>query len=530
MTHAEAQSWIVDVRGERYARWYDDGPPAWPLSDQERSEVESAYRSAFVAAARAIARWTRPDVDAVEDAWRARIKAREGASVDVPSADYFGVVDAEKRSAFTGHQVAYRLGHAREAARCRGHHQALAIAADDWQWLSESGVPAEGIAASIVPAWLKQVDSWGRAPIEPQRIIVPPRLAEAMSNTEPASFLSVSDLVATHPELRPPVIHGLLREGETMNVIAPPKTGKSWLVLDLAIAVATGRPWLGRFETNRGDVLLIDNELHPETTANRIPKVARARDVPFDEIARTFYVANLRGGLQDLVSLGPYFDSLQPGRFRVIVLDAWYRFMPADTDENDNGTMASLYNRIDHHASRLGCCFVLIHHATKGSQAAKSITDVDAGAGAQSRATDTHLVLRQHEEDDVIVLDAAVRSWPPIDPVCLRHCFPVWNVDESLDPASLRREHSRRRTHAEKPAKVKPEPWTPDRFVRTFVTGTPQLRDEIFLAAEDDLSNAKAKQLLKVAESQGLVHRWQRDYSDRVRFSTEPPPIEEVEP
>src|SRR5690554_4121207 len=74
MTHAEAQSWIVDVRGERYARWYDDGPPAWPLSDQERSEVESAYRSAFVAAARAIARWTRPDVDAVEDAWRARIK------------------------------------------------------------------------------------------------------------------------------------------------------------------------------------------------------------------------------------------------------------------------------------------------------------------------------------------------------------------------------------------------------------------------------------------------------------------------
>lgn len=526
MTHTDGQSWIVCVHGERYARWYDDGPPSWPLNECEWREVERAYRSAFVSGARRVAKWTYPDAYAVEDAWRARLEAREAASIRVPSADYFGVDDADRRAAFTGHQVAYRLNHATDAAHCRGHHQALATAADDWLRLSESGVPAEHIAASIVPAWLKHIDSWSREPIDPQRLIVPPRLAEAMSNTDPASFLSVGDLVAAHPELRRPVIHGLLREGETMNVIAPPKTGKSWLVLDLAIAVATGRPWLGRFETNRGDVLLIDNELHPETTANRIPKVANARRVPFDDIAKTIYVANLRGRLHDLVSLGPYFDSLEPGRFRVIVLDAWYRFMPADTDENDNGTMASLYNRLDHHASRLGCCFVLIHHATKGSQAAKSITDVGAGAGAQSRATDTHLVLRQHEEDDVIVLDAAVRSWPPINPVCLRHCFPVWNVAESLDPASLRREHSRRRAQAEKPPKVKPEPWTPQRFVQTFVTSTPQLRDEILLAAEDDLSNAKAKQLLKVAESQGLVHRWQRDYSDRVRFSTEPPPTD----
>ncbi len=35
-----------------------------------------------------------------------------------------------------------------------------------------------------------------------------------------------------------------LRRGETMNVIAPPRTRKSWLVLGLAMAVATGRRWL----------------------------------------------------------------------------------------------------------------------------------------------------------------------------------------------------------------------------------------------------------------------------------------------
>ncbi|MEM7630362.1 MAG: AAA family ATPase, partial [Planctomycetota bacterium] len=247
--------------------------------------------------------------------------------------------------------------------------------------------------------------------------------------------LSVGDLVDSYPRLREPVIHGLLREGETMNVIASPKTGKSWLTLDLAIAVATGRDWLGRYKTVPGDVLIIDNELHRETSAHRLPRVSEALGVAMREIRGRIFVDNLRGRLQDIFTLAPYFEAIEPGRYKVIVLDAFYRFMPAGGDENDNGTMANIYNRIDSFADRLGCCFVLIHHSTKGSQSGKSVTDVGAGAGAQSRATDTHLVLRPHEEDGVVVLDAAVRSWPPIEPTCLRWSFPVWNADRSLDPA-----------------------------------------------------------------------------------------------
>jgi len=333
----------------------------------------------------------------------------------------------------------------------------------------------------------------------------------------------VGQLLADHPHLRPPVIEGLLRQGETMNVIAPAKAGKSWLVNDLAIAVATGTPWLGRYETHRGDVLLIDNELHPETTANRIPKVAAARHIPLSKIADSLFVANLRGGLLDIVSLGPYFQSLKPGRFRVIVLDAWYRYMPAGTDENDNGTMASLYNQLDHHAARLECCFILIHHSSKGGQASKAVTDVGAGAGAQSRAADAHLVLRAHEEKDVIVLDAAVRSWPPIEPVCLRRNFPVWDPDDTLDPASLAGPRSRR-SKSTTPSKPKPEPWTPERFVEAFITEAPQRRDKIFLSAANELPKTQAKQLLSVAEADGLIHRWQDGYSDPVRFSTKPQP------
>ena len=49
----------------------------------------------------------------------------------------------------------------------------------------------------------------------------------------PSSFLApiipAEELLDRNPALHLPVIHGLLRQGETLNLIAAPKIGKSWL-------------------------------------------------------------------------------------------------------------------------------------------------------------------------------------------------------------------------------------------------------------------------------------------------------------
>lgn len=327
--------------------------------------------------------------------------------------------------------------------------------------------------------------------------LLPPYPSRRKAMTQPQS---VRALMALYPSLRKPVIHGLLREGETMNLISAPKMGKSWLVTDLALSVATGRDWLGQYPCERGDVLILDNELHGETSANRVPKVANALGVDFDDYSDHVWVQNLRGQLQDVFTLGKYFEALSPGRFKVIILDAFYRFMPRDMDENDNGTMSSLYNHIDRYAYRLRCSFVLIHHTTKGNQGGKSITDVGAGAGSQSRATDTHMVLRAHEAEDAVVLDAAVRSWPPVARRCLRWTFPVWSPADDLDPACLRGENGRRRGDK--------KDWTPGAFVEAFVNDTPATRSAIMgKAVSAGLSRWAADNLLRTADNDGLMVR-----------------------
>lgn len=260
--------------------------------------------------------------------------------------------------------------------------------------------------------------------------------AESVLPAVPDSALVISravDLIHAHKEMRRPIIKGLLRSGETMNIIAPPKTGKSWLVSNLAINASLGRKWMD-YDTIESRVLLIDNELHSETTANRLPALCTAMGIDTSELANLFTL-NLRGNLIDFNKIGPLlFDTIEKNKYDMVILDAFYRFICAGISENDNGAMAGVYNMVDGWAQKLDCCFVLIHHASKGNQSEKGVTDVGAGAGSISRAADTHLVLRQHEEERHFVLDAAVRSWQPIKPKVLRFDFPLFHYDPSKEP------------------------------------------------------------------------------------------------
>jgi hypothetical protein len=143
----------------------------------------------------------------------------------------------------------------------------------------------------------------------------------------------------------------------------------------------------------------------------------------------------------------------------VIVIDALYRAMPENSEENSNDGLAKVYNHLVSHASRLGCGIICVHHTSKGAQGGKAVTDVGSGAGAQSRAADAHMVVRQHEEKDVFVVDAELRSFPQIESFCLRKRFPTFDVDDTADPARSLRAGGRRKPNAGAPAKPPKRAW-----------------------------------------------------------------------
>lgn len=257
-------------------------------------------------------------------------------------------------------------------------------------------------------------------------------------SSPPVERLMFGELLKRYPTLRPYVINGLIRLGQTLNLVSSSKANKTWTVLSLALSIILGLRWLGHFDVAKGRVLLIDNELHPEDIAYRLKQVCDAMGIDPADHENEIEVWALRGDLRSLSGLQSSFDLIEPGEFKLIILDAKYRFAEPGDNENDNNAETQFYNRIDALAKQLDAAFVLVHHASKGDQSGKAVTDMGAGAGAQSRAVDCHLTIRPHKVQGAVVLDSVTRSFPPQEPVPLRWEHPIWVVAEDLDPAELR--------------------------------------------------------------------------------------------
>jgi len=290
------------------------------------------------------------------------------------------------------------------------------------------------------------------------------------------SVMTADEILSDHHAYAAPVIHGVARAGETINLVAPPKVGKSWLIMDLAISVAAEMPWLGH-AVNSGEVLIIDNELDLGLISNRLRQVAHAKGVRQRDYGSRVHICALRGGqIPDIHQLTQRITEDYSTRFKLIILDAWYKFIPPGVQENDNVAMAHAYASVSRLAAEMDAAVLMVHHTCKGSQSGKSTTDVGSGAGSQSRAADTHMVLRPHKNTGYYVLDAVTRSWPEFTPKVLQKALPLWLVDKSLDSNELSGCRSKVRTEIKKPVKAELQY---DDFKRLFLDSEPRSREAI---------------------------------------------------
>lgn len=247
-----------------------------------------------------------------------------------------------------------------------------------------------------------------------------------------------AELEQQFPGLDEPVIDNIGRSGEVVNLVSYSKAGKTWLLHLLLLSVILGRKFLGRFDTTPGPCLLVDNELRERTLRHRMRTVATAMGISPDEKLNDLIIRPLRGRLRAFASLADELANIEHGQYQVIAFDSKYRFALPGVSENDNASETIFYNKADELAERTGALVLFIHHSAKGDQSNKRTTDVGAGAGAQSRACDTHLVLREHEQDNCAVMEAAVRSFPPMQPLALRWEYPLWLPADGIDPSRLK--------------------------------------------------------------------------------------------
>lgn len=105
------------------------------------------------------------------------------------------------------------------------------------------------------------------------------------------------------PELAPCLIDGVLRKGHKMLISGPSKAGKSFLQIELCIAIAEGQKWL-QWQCAQGRVLYVNLELDRASCLHRFKDVYTAWGLRPSNL-KNIDIWNLRGKSVPMDKLAP---------------------------------------------------------------------------------------------------------------------------------------------------------------------------------------------------------------------------------
>lgn len=197
------------------------------------------------------------------------------------------------------------------------------------------------------------------------------------------------------PDLAPPLIDGVLRQGHKMLIAGPSKAGKSFALIGLCIAIAEGREWLG-FGCAQGRVLYVNLELDRASCLHRFKDVYEAFGWEPENV-RNIDVWNLRGKAVPMDKLAPKLIRRASKKgYIAVVIDPIYKVITGD--ENSADQMARFCNQFDKVCTELGCATIYCHHHSKGSQGQKRSMDRASGSGVFARDPDAILDLIELEQ------------------------------------------------------------------------------------------------------------------------------------
>jgi len=150
--------------------------------------------------------------------------------------------------------------------------------------------------------------------------------------------------------------------------------GKTWLLLSLALCIATEQPWLGRFKTRHVPVLYCDFDNHKRGDAirRRLLKLVTAMDIlpPYEEFEHNSITLLTRHDMPSAFNLYKKdgLDVLKADIVRqdygLVIVDTFVSVHGAQS-ENDASQMGTVMNNLRALAADTNAAFLISHHSRK---------------------------------------------------------------------------------------------------------------------------------------------------------------------
>jgi len=229
------------------------------------------------------------------------------------------------------------------------------------------------------------------------------------------------------------IIEGCLHEGCKMIISGSSKAGKTWSLINLAIAASNGMPWLG-MPVKQSKVLYLDFELKKYFGTDRIKRVAKAMfkgEIPSNHYLDYWPLRGHRTELLDLLTK----IRVEKRNYELIILDPYYK-LATGIDENDARAVGEIVNLIEDFSEETGAAIVFAHHFSKGNKSETDHIDRASGSGVFARDPDAILTLTAHEEEEHLILETTSRNCPFLPPKVLEfsaETFPLFEHKPDLE-------------------------------------------------------------------------------------------------
>ena len=162
---------------------------------------------------------------------------------------------------------------------------------------------------------------------------------------------------------QPWLIEGVWAEKAVGFIGGAPKSFKTFLALHLAVAVASGSHFLGRFPVHGpGPVLLVAAEDEPVSIRDRVASIASASNLDFDKLLVGLVTAP--GLLLDRPDHQDRIEAtLKKIRPRILILDPFVRLH--NQNENDAARISALLSFLRLLNRRYNVAIAIVHHVRK---------------------------------------------------------------------------------------------------------------------------------------------------------------------
>jgi len=260
----------------------------------------------------------------------------------------------------------------------------------------------------------------------------------AAKNPPKGAVLSLAELLAEQPAAPPPgwIEPGLLPPQGILFIGGEPKVGKSLLVANLALALASGRDRAGFSVPAARRVLICQFELPVPQFVSRLATMRHALGAAADQnlLVDTRAAGHLLSAPQ---GLNHFLVAAREAAAEVIVLDPLYS--THDQDENDTRSMAALCQSLLRLRDASKAALIVVHHVRK-SIGRDEIGRAFRGSSALHAVGDSYLLLARPSANLAAVeLRFQFRYAPPPAPRLLQlEPHSLWFSAAGLAPSYAR--------------------------------------------------------------------------------------------